>query len=488
VKKRSHILYYLVLSVSALPHLSMALPLDWNGSFGVNTTVIDTYRKTDAHDNTVAGSGGQAIPEPAGNPDNAKFQSYIFSLSPSIVVNDSASIFSDFTTGYGKGGFLGDATGNKNNFQGANFANALYHFNTANDNNLEIRKLYAELYSDTATYVLGRMPLHWGLGAVFNEGKNVWDRHTSLEDGIMAKFVIGNFHISPYWTKLNSVGSISSESDVTSFGAQLLYDNSERDLTFGIMLSKRKASAQNATLTTRTDGASQSILGATKVNLVDIYLQKGWGRFNFTIEVPIIDGDLGNVYGVGDTSYKTNAIITESSYNLNSKWDLSLNFGHIKGHNGTTGKFRAMYLHPNYQIATLLFRYNLQAVSDSTVSIYDSYMTNANYIQFGADYKTNKWVWSASALWAQAIEVAKNGKNFFNHETNILTNAAVKSQQDKYGLEIDLAFDYKWNTNVTIEGDVGYLLVGDYYKFTNTETDQNLHNSFVALLQAAVHF
>lgn len=464
-----------------------AIPFDWNGVVGYDTVMIQDYRRTDTHGNYAA-NGGQTINEPSGNPDDAKFQSYTLKLRPSIIVNDSASIFAELTTGYAKGGYFGGKSKQDANST-SNFGNALYNYSTINNDTISLTRLYTELYSDTATYVVGRMPMHWGLGAVFNEGKGATTRHASIEDGIMAKFVIGSFNISPFWTKINSTGSVSSQSDMTAFGAELLYDNTEQDMSFGVLLSKRKIEADNTTVSANVENTGSLNLAASAVTIVDLFFEKSFGKFKIAAEVPIIEGDFGRLYSSnsGTVSYKASAIMAEASYTLSNRWKFGLWAGTIDGHDGGTGSYKALFLNPNYQIANLMFRYNLDAVADTNQSIFDSYMTNTKYVRLDASYTTNKWIWNAAFIYAVANEVATNGKSFYKHETNTIHTASANQEKD-LGYEIDLGFDYNWNSNILIEGDLGYHFVGSYYEFTNSATKQATTNSLLASLKLSLNF
>src|SRR5690606_33748468 len=91
-----------------------ALPIDWHGSFGVDTTLIDNFRRIESTvDNSnnmnAGGRGTQEIPLASGNHANASFQTYVFKLSPTVTVNDSASFKMTLTSGYGMGGRFGEA-------------------------------------------------------------------------------------------------------------------------------------------------------------------------------------------------------------------------------------------------------------------------------------------------------------------------------------------------------------------------------------------
>ena len=497
-----------------------ALPIDWNGVFSVDTTRMDAALLN--IDTGEFGGGGQlgagiATPQTTSSrgATRASFQTYIFKLQPTIIVNDAVSLFGEITTGYASGGHFGqgvEQTGN--NVGGAGnrgFGNALYHYNTYRDA-LHIRQAYAKYYSDIATYVIGRQPVHWGLGAILNDGRHTQGgRFASIEDGMTAHFDIGNFRLSPYFMKVNGP-SLDDSGDIKSVGVQAMYRSSERDLSFGILLGKRENNANNTFFnsilekdpTTPPSGGSPNPdpandsnyemvpLGSVEVKIVDIYFQKGFKKINFELEVPIMDGSLGRVYGRGENNgYNARAFIGKASYELDSAWKLGVDMGYISGDQGRqNGKFEALYLHPSYQIAHLMFRYNIHAIDgNNEESIFDSYMTNARFTKLMATYRANKWLWNIGLVWASAGETAKSGSGAFYHERNIAYTARG-DQSDDYGFEIDLDFKYEWNSNVSILGSLGYHFVGDYYKYDGRPdtSDPDLDNAYAARLQTIVSF
>lgn len=486
-KLQRKLTFFSILSALVISHNVHALPIDWHGVFGVDTTLIDSFRRIDKPQESISNTGSQEVPLASGAHANASWQSYIFRLNPDLIVNDAATIKAEITNGYPRGGRLGDASGNGKR---AGMGNALYYYNSAStsEDTLVLNKLYMELYSDTATYKIGRHSSHWGLGAIYNGGDQTWDRHLFTRDGVTVDLNLGNFKISPFWSKVAAGNSLTRATYAKEYGISILYDNTERELSFGILFAKKQANKSNVTDTTQIEGTSQS-LGETDAQITDLYFKKGFGDFNFSVEVPIMGGEIGTVYsGGGKAKYKAKAIITETSYRLNNRWKLGLNAGMVDGHAGSQSDFGALYLNPNYQIANLLFRYNMRAVSNpSAESVYDSYITNALYAKFFATYETEKWLWDMGLVYAKAREAAKAGGKAFNHESNRLFDATA-NQSDDLGMEIDLGFNYKWNSEVHLGGSLAYLFTGDYYGYTNTATENATKDSWAASLRAAITF
>lgn len=487
--RQALILLVLLLATFSFIPSAKALPIDWHGVFGVDTTMIDSYRRVKARqENQTTNLGSQEVPLAAGEKRSASFQTYIFRLNPVIIVNDSASLFGEITSGYARGGRLGeDPTQNK---QG-DFANALYMYNvSSSDNDLVLNKFYAEIYADTATYVLGRHSSDWGLGAVVNSGGDAWDRHAFVRDGITMKVRLGNFRLEPYWAKIGSESSLTRSHRLREYGISLLYDNLDRDLGFGLLYSVKSASAFEDTLSADVNNTGRTFLTNSEVKLLDIYFRKSFGDLNVELEVPMLSDSLGDLFSTGSPAkIKGKAYLLESSYKINNSWSVFLKGGNVSGDAGSGSSFDAMYLNPNYQIANLLFRYNLRAVSDpNNINVFDSYITNSTFFKLGGVYSTEKWTWEASFIYAFANEVATAGQHAFNHERN-KRYLAQQTQDKDLGYEIDIDFNYQWNNEISIGGSAGYLFTGDYFAFTNDPSKPNeTNNSFVLQLRTAIEF
>lgn len=453
---------------------AQALPIDWSGTFGVDSHYLSNMRMTtDKVDAAGAQNGSQAV---EGSKNGTNFQSYIFKLNPTIIINDGVTLKGEISTGSIRGGFAGNEGGNENN-------GAYYFTSPSQNSNLNLNQLYAELYADTALIKIGRMSKHYGLGVVYDNGTDAWDRFFTMYDGIEAEMKIGNFSLIPYWAKISSLNDNrnvdpSGKSDVREIGAIAKYHNKNSDLLVSILYAKRSSEPNNSFYQNNdAQGATTSLRGKTEVTIIDPYIEKKWGKLSVAFEAPIITGDYGNVLGTGAKSkVAANAYILDAKYDINPKWEVGLKAGQVSGDKAGTNKFEAAYLHPNFQIAELMFRYYYPGFGNSdSRSIFNSPITNAQFARFHGTYKTDKWNWKAAFIFANAMETAQAGKLSYNHQRNYAFDS--QNKQDKsLGYELDLGFDYLWNPNVTVSGYYGYWFVGDYFAFTNGAKEQSLSN------------
>lgn len=490
--------------VSALSiNSASALPIDWTGVFGVDTHMLSNTCRT----NKAIGPLEKPLPGDSGftkrsgtqalrNGDcDANFQTYTLRLNPNIIINDGVTLKGELSTGYFRGGFAG---GDAANTQDASTNNS-YFFTTPNQRSaLNVNQMYMELYADTALVKIGRMSRHYGMGMVFDDGRDPWDRFITMYDGIDAEMKIGNFSVAPYYAKISNYNNNNTSNEgreasgalaVSELGLVAKYDNKNADLVASVLYAKRSSEKRNSLYTATYDTSTTAFpRGKTSITVIEPYVSKKWNKFKIAAEGSLQTGDYGRVYDANTTSkLSSTAYIVDAKYDLNPKWDIGLLGGQASGDKGNTDKFEANYLHPNFHIADLMFRYNYAAINEGGRSIFDSSITNAQFFKLYGNYKTDKWTWKGALILANAIETAKANQNSYHHEEGYRFLSTQKQKKD-YGYELDLGFDYRWNPNVLISGYYAYWKVGDYYSFTNTAEKLSLSNVYGGGLRATLEF
>lgn len=490
----------LALSLVVFSASSFALPIDWGGSLAFDTVMLSNFRKTtDAVDKPTAQAGTQGIQD--GN-DGAQFHTYIFKLNPHLIVNDAVSVKGELSSGHARGGFMG---GNSAQAESGSAGGAYYNTVPANRSSLNVNQLYAELYADTALIKVGRYAKGYGTGAILNTGSGTFDRFFTQYDGVEAQMQIGNFSLTPHWARLNSFGDgangnddraqASGTADVRELGLIAAYTNKATNTVASIAYIKRSSESNNGLYIVNDEIAAGPIgvpttspRGKTNVTLINAYFEKKWEKFDLKVEVPLMSGEYGNVYGDGNNaSVSSSAVLVESLWKPSHRWELGIHFGQVGGDDGDSDNFEGMQLNPNYHIAELMFRYNYSAFNEARGSIFDSGITNARFLKLHAHYKTDKWTWSAAAIMANAMETAQAGKKAYHHQEHYRFTAA-EDQAESYGTEVDLAFAYQWNPNVTVSGFIAYWLVGDYFAFSNEATELETTNVLGSGLRLGITF
>lgn len=457
--------------VCVLSFEAWAIPADWGGSLAFDTQIIQDFRRTgDSCDDT---KNGECIKS---EEDNARFQSMILRLNPSLIVNDGVTIKGELSTGSNRSSNLGSAS-EVDSRGGASY------FAQTTSSTMNVNQLYAELYADTALYRVGRFAKNFGLGAVLNDGDQATDRFFTGYEGIEASLKLGSFRLTPMWAKLHTTQNPNGRYDAYETSVEAMYDNANRNLKFGVYYGQREIETNNDLFGTNT--------GPQNVTIIDVFIAKKWENFSFELEVPMLSGEVNNTYGTGEADFDTNAYILQTKYKLNNKWNVGVNAGMVKGDDGTTNSFEGMYLHPNYQIAEIMYRYNYHGFNNADATngydIFNSSIVNSTYAQLYFHYEKGEWRWKMSLLWAQANQVAENGKQFYNHQKK-KDALATQDQSDDLGYEFDISFEYQWNPQVEFSGFLGYHVVGDYYAFSNDTEELEVTNVMSTGMRLAINF
>ena len=152
------------------------------------------------------------------------------------------------------------------------------------------------------------------------------------------------------------------------------YDNKNRDLIVSVMYGKRFSEQKNSLYNTTTAGSPVVGNGKTSVTVIEPYISKKWNKLTVAAEASLQTGDYGTVYQTpapATSKLSGTAYILETKYDLNPKWDIGIKVGQVSGDDGDSNKFEALYLHPNYHIADLMFRYNYPSFNQGRRSIFD---------------------------------------------------------------------------------------------------------------------
>lgn len=476
-----------------------ALEIDWSGQFRADANYVHYVPDFSANGANNSGLNGYYIP--GGGAGDSLFQTLFARLRPKIVVNDNTFIKSEFWLGDPAYGLFGATAP-------AMWGGRWYNSTQSNGFPISAQRLWAEFQSDFGTFQIGRMPLHWGLGVNWNQGDGIWDRFMSTGDAIRWVAKIGSFTLAPSFIVYsigNSIGSLSGA--VMDLSVVLKYENTDEDLDVGINLIKRYAGNGQ-------DGVwgywgPQGTVSGVNYLLWDLYAHKSFWKFNFSIEAPIVTGNLSG------TNYTSFAVLTETGFKPNDTWETKLKIGYVPGQGGSSsnalGTYSAFYLNPSYKLGLLLFNYRFDqfAINQTTNnpgnnsnpsfgagsnylgSPYDAPITNALYFAATQNFQPwDKWGFSATGVFAIAMQTAQAGQFFFNSWDRRMdpSGAAIKTQGNILGGEFDLGAKYQWDEYFHFKLDAGILIPGSYFGFNNTATDNALGPLFGVTLGAGVNF
>jgi hypothetical protein len=348
-----------LLSASA----ALGLELDWSGQFRSEFDYIHNYTL----DGTDAGStfdparyGGNGYYIPSGGSNNATFETLFLRLKPKLVVNDNIYVKSEWWVGDPVYSFFGSAA--------PYTADQRQWYSTQSRGSvITAQRFWVELLSDVGTFQVGRAPLNYGLGVVWNSGDDLWSRYMSTGDMIRLLSKFGSFTVSPafiVYSTGNTIGGAGAfnpaytasvgSGGVADYSFMLKYENPEEDFEVGVNLIRR------------IGGASQDVLagppvGATPLgmsfNTWDLYGKKKVGKLTLVGEAPIITGTIGS------SDFNSFALVGEADYRFSETWGAGLKAGHVPGQPNSTAastpEFRSAYLNPNYRVGLIMFPYQL---------------------------------------------------------------------------------------------------------------------------------
>ncbi|MGZ3654833.1 MAG: hypothetical protein ACXVB9_20235 [Bdellovibrionota bacterium] len=493
-------------SLAAFPALDAeALTLDWSGYFRATHDLVYDYQMNKAEPG-YSNMGGQGEDIPGQGTHNATYTTMFLKLKPRVLVNDNIIVNSEWNVGDPVSGFFGrnipDA--DRNNF-----------LSTGKDAmSISASRLWLDVHSDFGTVQVGRAPMAWGLGIVFNAGDGPFDRFQSTSDTIRLLSKFGYLSLMPLYSKVAMGSSLSGtrdplagsvvagDDDVTDYGVALRYENPEEDLDAGAMFYKRSASDSQTSFYAPA-GSTTYTAGANGMNLrlFDFFVKKTWNHFGLAAELPLWSGEIGDINKVGSrNTYKATALALEASLKFET-WRHTLKAGTAPGQAPTTtgnrtSTFSAFQFHRAYKLGMILFNYNLgnfgntnpDAVPNAaggyntsrTVSPYDSAITNAKYLMLSSEKHWEQWGMNFGLVWAQANQSAQAGLDAYNHRTS-QWYTSVGNQSKNMGIEADFGTTYNWDNNISIGVDMGMLFPGDYFRFVNSPINQSPANTVSAL-------
>ncbi len=500
---------YLLFSLNATT--GFALDLDWTGQFKAESHHIFNYTLSSDNKTTDSTRYGKGYYIPGGGQSNAAFQTLFLKLRPSLIVNDNIYIKSEWWIGDPIYGFFGS---------GAPYSvdQRQFYSNQLRSQPVQFQRIWAELLTDVGTVTLGRAPLNWGLGVVWSPGNGVYDRYQSTGDQIRLTSKFGLFTFSPavvVYSRGNNVGGTCGSpiaqtagqpcsvatgggGGFTDYSIILKYHNITENIVLGVNYIKRLAgSAQDAT---------SGILGSTgavssmNYNLFDIYFFKRWGPLKLAGEIPIATGS------VGEADYSAWALALEANFEAGNYWNFGLKAGLAPGQasqsaSGAPETFKAFFFNPGYKAGLIMFNYQLRnfagpntennpnTTGNFLLSPYDNPIANAKYLMLHTKYKMRKWDLRGAWIYATADSTASSSffYNTWSRSMEAFTSG-VSEQGSGLGMEFDFGATYFWDESFRFDFDLGLFLPGDFYKFSNTTTENQTGAVFAAVVKVGLDF
>jgi hypothetical protein len=518
----------LFFSLSALVSLSSssanALELDWSGQFRAEYNIIHNYTldSSDAgnsFDAARAAAGGYYIP--SGGNNTSSFQTVFLRLQPKVIVNDNIFIKSEFWLGDPVYGIFGNAVPYSTDQR-------QFYSNQSRGSVITAQRFWGEFLSDVGTVQVGRAPLNWGLGIVWNSGDGLWDRYESTGDTIRLISKFGAFSFMPSFVMYsagNNVGGASAftpstpptapgytisngDGGLREYTLALKYENLDDELEGGVNFIRRLGGAAQDPLGGYLGPQARPV--SINFNIWDIYAKKRLGKFTLAAEAPITTGSLGTTTGQS-LDYSTFAIAGEVDWKMSDSWELLAKGGHAPGQPNSSGpipdNFRAFFFNPAYRLGLIMFNYQLASFYGPNTqnnpnvgaqylrSPYDNPIVNANYLLVNPMFHTDKWTFDLKFIYAAADKTAANGSYFYNTLTrSVSPKAAVEDQGSTIGFETDVGATFQWDEYFQFRLAAGFMVPGSFWKFSNAvdtsgnPIENNTSTVFATSAQVGVSF
>ena len=457
-----------------------ALELDWHGQFRAEENILFGYTHNVPVPTGSNPNNGYTVPLNGDSP--ATFQNLFFRLDPRVIVNDNISLHSDLWLGTpDRGMFGGNAPSGISTYEATQTGNATVSAHT----------LFAEVATDFGTIRVGRLPLNWGLGLVWNSktDNSTFDRLPSNGDGAGLVTKFGSFKFMPTVVKYQDYNqnptfpsatgiagapAATGNSGVSDYTVALSYDNDDEQVNLGILFMRRIAGLNSNVLnpfSLGTTGSYNQANAGYAYNLWDFYVRKKSGIFTLEAEVPFVSGL------VATHTYSAVSGAVKGTAKTSDHWTLTADLGTASGQDNSsvgnlgTTNLTAFSFHPDYRPGFLLFNYNYRNIALQSGSPYDNPITDARFIALHADYTTGKWSHDFQWIYAMANKTADGvaGNAYYNNlDHQYQTETGGAAQDNSLGFEVDYSIGYEWDESIRFGLELGLYDPGKFYDFNNT--------------------
>jgi hypothetical protein len=408
-------------------------------------------------------------------------------------INSSGQVFSTAGDVFGAGagtpvaanGSTGPLTGTDSNSYGR----------TVRAGTLAVTELYASWSHEFGQLIVGRAPIHFGLGTAFNAGEGLFDHYVDTRDMVAYKIVLGNFSITPILGKMYE-GGLAQEDDVDDYMIRVQYDNPDTELSLGFIYDMRVALGNDAPNGITGTPAVPSYWGngytrggSFKNTLMGIYLsQKPLSWLRASIEADMTSGDTGIINPSGN-SVGINAfgVAAEVAFlpSAESRWSGMIKFGMASGDDpGTSDTYEGFVFNRNYDVAMLLFNHPLgQADFMRTGLVRDA--TTAPSSQLDTEAISNAIYFAPTVKYRAKDNLSYSATlvHALLNKDPIGSNAGTSTD---LGYELD--FHVTWNPieRLTWITEAGFLLPGSAWQGGSSSFENKF--AYGLITKAAIRF
>jgi hypothetical protein len=352
---------------------------------------------------------------------------------------------------------------------------------------LDVTHLYFTYIQDFGAWIIGRAPIHFGLGMTYSRGDDLWDHWVSTRDVFGYKIVAGNFSVHPSVAKV-SEGNLSKDDDVIDLMLEVEYQRPDDDLTLGFFYQQRLGDNKSTAVKEYFGPAVTVETDEAKYSRYNFFLQKLTQEMSFKLELGMIEGSNFGFTSLGDS-------VGISSFGGAFEWDWKpidsdfswgMDIGFATGDDpSTTEKFEGFFFNRNYDVAFLLFNYNIGLIDTLSNRILGHYNNGQLGYDNTADHHKNKvFNETDTAALSNVFYVSPNMNYQWSEDwlsgfrftlavleqTTVYDSTAASNVTDidsQLGMELDMNITYKPWDNVEWVSEAGFLLPGKAFEGGN---------------------
>lgn len=362
---------------------------------------------------------------------------------------------------------------------------------------IAVSSLYLSWAQEFGQLVVGRAPLHFGLGTAFNAGNGLFDHFIDTRDMVAYKMVFGNLSLMPIMGKV-SEGNLGQEDEVDDYIFQMQYENPDTELALGVLYDIHIVTGNDmpaGPLGTAFWGAGSTNAPSFKNTLMSFFFtQKATSWLRAAVEADFLSGDTGVLNSAGNMiALNAFGVAGEFSYiaPAESKWGANVKVGLATGDEpvqaaGAKDVYGGFAFNRNYDVGLLMFNHPLGRTGVDflrTGMIRDTSVVPSSQID-------NEAISNAIYLAPNVSYRLKDNLTFGGTFVYAMLNkdplAGSPGTSKNLGYEVDLSVSYKPMERFTWITEGAVLLPGEAWRGGSNGFDNQVAYGIVT--KAAIRF
>ena len=225
---------------------------------------------------------------------------------------------------------------------------------------VEVSQAYLVFNQEFGSLVMGRTPVHFGLGMTHSSGTGIFDHWYDTRDLIGYKLMLGNFFVFPMVAKVE--GLQVSEFNNLDILIHAQYESLRMNLDAGIFYWSRHVSKGSNDANGSHSYGTQEPIGSYSVRQLNLYFAKEIGAFRIAIEASQQSGPTGVPSDTTGQDIRLSgrgfAFEIDWTPKNRSQWDIGMDLGYASGDDlNTPNEYEGLIFDRNYDIALLMFNH-----------------------------------------------------------------------------------------------------------------------------------